>query len=79
MNNLRDSYILSNGVKIPCFGFKTWQIPNGELFYKDIKYGYRHIDTSDCYENEESVDKVIKLSRVNIDDLFIRSNLWNIH
>lgn len=35
MNYLIDSYILSNGVKIPCFGFRTWQIPNGELFYKD--------------------------------------------
>lgn len=28
MKNLKDSYVLSNGVKIPCVGFGTWQTPD---------------------------------------------------
>jgi diketogulonate reductase-like aldo/keto reductase len=31
MKSLTDSYELSNGVKIPCLGFGTWQTPNGEV------------------------------------------------
>jgi diketogulonate reductase-like aldo/keto reductase len=31
MQSLTDSYELSNGVKIPCIGFGTWQTPNGDV------------------------------------------------
>lgn len=81
MNNLNDTYILSNGVNIPCVGFGTWQTPNGETatnsVLEAIKCGYRHIDTAACYGNEESVGKAIKLSGINREDLFVTSKLWN--
>ena len=81
MNNLKDTYTLSNGVNIPCVGFGTWQTPNGEIatnsVLEAIKCGYRHIDTAACYGNEESVGKAIKLSGINREDLFVTSKLWN--
>ena len=81
MNNLKDTYTLSNGVNIPCVGFGTWQTPNGETatnsVLEAIKCGYRHIDTAACYGNEESVGKAIKLSGINREDLFVTSKLWN--
>lgn len=50
MNNLKDTYTLSNGVNIPCVGFGTWQTPNGETAINSVleamKCGYRHIDTA---------------------------------
>lgn len=81
MNNLKDTYTLSNGVNIPCVGFGTWQTPNGETAINSvleaIKCGYRHIDTAACYGNEESVGKAIKLSGINREELFVTSKLWN--
>ena len=81
MNNLNDTYTLSNGVNIPCVGFGTWQTPNGETAINSVleamKCGYRHIDTAACYGNEESVGKAIKLSGINREDLFVTSKLWN--
>ena len=28
--NVQDSFILNNGVKIPCVGFGTWRVKDGE-------------------------------------------------
>ena len=64
MNSIRDSYVLMNGVKIPCVGFGTWQQPNNQKTVDIIKTaidcGYRHIDTAYGYGNEESVGKAVR-------------------
>ena len=53
MKNLKGCYILSNGVKIPCVGFGTWQTPDGKVAIESVeealKVGYRHIDTAAIY------------------------------
>jgi diketogulonate reductase-like aldo/keto reductase len=81
MNSLLDTYRLSNGVKIPCVGFGTWQTPNGEIAVSSVKAaiaaGFRHIDTAQGYGNEESVGKAVKESGVKREDLFITSKLTN--
>ncbi len=81
MTGLNDCYTLHNGVKIPCIGFGTWQIPNGEaattIVKEAIACGYRHIDTASAYENEESVGKAVRESGVPREQLFITSKLWN--
>lgn len=78
---LSDSYILSNGVKIPCIGLGTWQMPEGEeteaAVSNGIQLGYRHIDTAQAYGNEESVGKGVKRSNVKREELFITSKLTN--
>lgn len=84
-SKLTDCYTLSNGIKIPCVGFGTWQSEDGEECYNAVlsalKAGYRHIDTATAYGNEESVGKAIsdflKESGVKREELFITTKLWN--
>lgn len=81
MKALTDCYTLSNGVKIPCLGFGTWQTPDGETavsaVLSAIGAGYRHIDTAEGYGNEKSVGAAVKKSGVDRKELFITSKLWN--
>lgn len=76
---LKETYTLSNEVKIPKVGFGTWQIKNGEDTYNAVKtaleVGYRHIDTAQGYGNEESVGKAIKDSGIPREEIFVTSKL----
>ena len=81
MNHQTDTYKLSNGVRIPCIGFGTWQTPDGDVAVRSvvsaIEAGYRHIDTAQAYGNEESVGKGIRESGIDRKDLFVTTKLWN--
>ncbi len=72
-------YVLSNGVKIPKIAFGTWQVKPGDEAYNSVtmalKAGYTHIDTALAYENEESVGKAIKDSKIKREELFITTKL----
>lgn len=81
MNSLTDSYTLSNGVKVPCIGYGTYQTPDGEVAVSStleaLRVGYRHIDTATIYRNEASVGKAISQSGLKREDLFVTTKLWN--
>jgi diketogulonate reductase-like aldo/keto reductase len=81
VKSLTDGFSLSNGVKIPCIGFGTWQAADGDEAVRSVKAalaaGYRHIDTAAAYRNEKSVGLAIKESGVPRKDLFITSKLIN--
>lgn len=81
MKALTDCYTLSNGVKIPCIGFGTWQVENGNVAVSSVKAaleaGYRHIDTAAGYGNEESLGIAARESGIARADLFITSKLQN--
>ena len=81
MKQLSDSFVLSNGYKIPCIGFGTWQTPDGETAISAVKAalkcGYRHIDAAAVYGNEISVGQGIRESGINRSDLFVTSKVWN--
>ena len=81
MKSLTDCYKLSNGVEIPCIGFGTWQVEEGEEAVSSVvsalKAGYRHIDTAQGYGNEQSVGLAVKQSGINRKDIFITSKLVN--
>lgn len=83
MNKLTDCYTLSNGVKIPCIGFGTWQAGEDEeavsIVKKALECGYRHIDTAQAYNNEKSVGIAVKESGIPREEIFITSKLWNNH
>ena len=77
-----DTYeILSNGVKIPNIGFGTYKLGNREESIKAVKYaietGYRYIDTASFYGNEEAVGIGIKESKINREEIFLTTKLWN--
>ena len=81
MKQLSDSFTLTNGYKIPCVGFGTWQTPNGETAVSAVKValesGYRHIDAAAIYGNEISVGQGISESGTSRSDLFVTSKVWN--
>lgn len=80
MKTLTDTFVLSNGVEIPCIGYGTWQTPDGATARDSVKYalecGYRHIDTAAAYDNEKSVGEGIRLSGVNRDEIFVTTKHW---
>lgn len=80
MNKLTDTFTLSNGVKVPCIGFGTWQTPDGETAVNCVKTaieaGYRHIDTAFAYGNEDGVGRGIKESGVAREDIFLTTKHW---
>ncbi len=75
MKNLQSVYQLSNGVKIPCVGFGTWQAQNGDVAYTAVREalarGYRHIDTAAAYGNEESVGRAVRDSGLPREEIFV--------
>lgn len=81
MKNIQDSYVLSNGNKIPCLGFGTWKLPEADSTVDIIKTaidcGYRHIDTAHSYNNEVSVGKAIRSSGLKRNELFVTTKLSN--
>ncbi len=81
MKSMTEPYILSNGVQIPCLGFGTWQVEDGDEAYQSVlealKAGYRHIDTAQAYGNEQSVGRALKDSEIPRNEVFITSKLAN--
>jgi len=79
MSILKETYTLHNGVKIPKIGFGTWQIEDGKEAYNSVlmalKNGYRHIDTAEGYQNEESVGRAVRDSNIPREDIFVTSKL----
>ena len=75
-----DCYTLSNGVKIPCIGYGTWQTPDGETtaecVSQALRLGYRHIDTAFAYGNEKSVGEGLRRSGVARDEIFVTTKHW---
>ncbi len=80
MNKLTDTFVLSNGVQVPCVGYGTYLTPNGEVAKNSVmealKVGYRHIDTAFAYGNESAVGEGIKASGVNREDVFVTTKHW---
>lgn len=64
---------------IPPLGFGTWKL-NGnickESVERAIKYGYRHIDTADVYENHKEVGAAIRKSEIKRKDIFLTTKVW---
>lgn len=65
---------LNNGVKIPIFGFGTYEInpdQTKEAVLSAFKDGYRLIDTAQYYQNEQQVGEAVHASNLNRDEVFI--------
>ena len=81
MNSLKSSFILNNGVEIPCVGFGTWKTPEGPVTVESVEAaldaGYRHIDTAAYYGNENSIGLTLRDCGIDRSDIFVTSKLWN--
>lgn len=65
---------LNNGIKIPIFGFGTYEISpdqTKQAVLSAFEEGYRLIDTAQYYQNEQQVGEAVKASGLNRDEVFI--------
>ena len=65
---------LNNDVKIPIFGFGTYEISpdqTKQAVLSAFEEGYRLIDTAQYYQNEQQVGEAVKASGLNRDEVFI--------
>ena len=79
MKSLNDHVVLSNGVKLPCLGYGTWQSSkeDAKLGVKAaLDMGYRHVDTALVYGNEDAVGEGIRASGISRDEIFVTTKHW---
>ena len=71
---------LSDGHEMPLLGLGVWQVPNDESCVDAVRWaleaGYRHIDTAQAYDNEDSVGEGIRQSGVPRDEIFITTKFF---
>lgn len=75
---LHDTYLLSNGVRIPKLGLGTWCIEDGktaQAVREAVAAGYRHIDTAQAYANERGVGEGVRTCGVAREELFVTTKL----
>ena len=75
---LNETYMLSNGNKIPKLGLGTWFISDkdaAEAVRQAVKTGYRLIDTAQAYGNEAGVGEGIRTCGVPRAELFVTSKI----
>lgn len=75
---LTETYELHNGVKIPKLGLGTWFIPDdraAQAVCEAVKFGYRHIDTAQAYENERGVGEGIRTCGLPRQEIFVTTKL----
>lgn len=79
MKSIKDSYVLSNGMEIPCMGFGTYNPKGGDncaMIRTAIEAGYRYFDTASLYETERALGQAVKESGIARKELFIASKVW---
>jgi diketogulonate reductase-like aldo/keto reductase len=81
IKHLQDTLTLNNGVKMPGFGLGVYKVEDGDVVYQAVEAaleaGYRSIDTASYYFNEKGVGQAIKDSRIDREDIFITTKVWN--
>src|SRR6516165_8348838 len=74
---------LADGNQIPTLGLGVWQVPNGPVCENAVRWalelGYRHIDTAQAYDNEESVGRALRASGVPREQVFLTAKFYPKH
>lgn len=79
MKSINDSYVLSNGIKIPCLGYGTYKTAAGNdesILSMAIEAGYRFFDTASFYGTESYLGEAIAKSGIKREEFFITSKVW---
>lgn len=71
---------LADGNEIPLLGLGVWQVPDGRTCEEAVRWaleaGYRHIDTAQAYENEESVGRALRDVGLPRDEVFVTTKFY---
>jgi 2,5-diketo-D-gluconate reductase B len=73
-------YLQTQGISLPRLGFGTFRM-QGEVCRAAVEsalgVGYRHIDTSEMYGNEDAIGPAIAASGVARKDLHVTTKVWH--
>jgi diketogulonate reductase-like aldo/keto reductase len=75
-------YAEANGAQIPVIGLGTWELRGricARVVQQALRLGYRHIDTSEMYDNERDIGEGLRASGVKRQDVFITTKIWPSH
>lgn len=79
--NAQTYFTLSNGCKMPCFGFGTWKNTDMDTCVQSVKNavdaGYRLFDTAANYGTQKGLGAGIAACGLKREELFITTKLWN--
>jgi 2,5-diketo-D-gluconate reductase B len=73
-------FIEAHDARIPSIGLGTWDLRGracARTVEEALKLGYRHIDTSAMYGNEEEVGAGLRASGVPRDEVFVTTKVWS--
>jgi methylglyoxal/glyoxal reductase len=72
--------LLADGAAMPMIGLGVWQVPDGPECVNAVRWalelGYRHIDTAQAYQNEASVGKALRESKIDRSEVFITTKFY---
>ena len=71
--------VLADGSIMPTLGLGVWQMGESECEHavrSALELGYRHIDTAQSYDNEESVGRALRDSDVPREEIFITTKFF---
>ena len=72
--------VLADGNAMPILGLGVWQVPDGPFCVNAVRWaldlGYRHIDTAQIYENEQSVGRALREAGVPREEVFITTKFF---
>jgi diketogulonate reductase-like aldo/keto reductase len=72
----------AHGAKIPVVGLGTWDLRGrtcARVVEQALRFGYRHIDTAEMYDNEREVGEGLRASGVPRDEVFVVTKVWPSH
>src|SRR5690625_81424 len=68
------------GLDVPEIGLGTYKLHDREcetVIRTALDIGYRHIDTAQMYKNEREIGKVLGISNVSREDIFLTTKIWH--
>lgn len=71
---------LASGHSIPQLGYGVFKVEDdvaADVTLQALEAGYRHLDTTKVYGNEEGVGRAIRDAGVPREELFVTTKLWN--
>jgi diketogulonate reductase-like aldo/keto reductase len=72
----------AKGARIPLIGLGTWELRGrtcARLVEQALRFGYRHIDTAEIYDNEREVGEGVHASGVARGEVFLTTKVWPAH
>ncbi len=71
---------LSDGTSLPLLGLGVWQVADGRECVDAVRWaleaGYRHIDTAQAYENEDSVGVGLRESGLPREQIYVTTKFF---